>query len=291
MALVADQERLWDEQYRGAIAGELIEECASRPVSISETEGFTLLPQGTMPAYEAFRNRALLLFEERRQDDDTIREDLVKGSVKKAKDYMQSVLWAEDFARYPELLALGLDRRVLAAASAYLGTLPVLRTVQVFWTPAPKDDQLQGSQFYHFDHDEYREVKMFFYLHEVDDARGPFTFLPGSVSRAVAERAAPIKGKRYADEEVYRFCDPGDAIQIKGPAGTGGIVDTANCLHFGGRVRDEGRLMVQLQYLRPNSNVIAYGRINMGEIQGLDLDALGRMIVSVPPWAELAPTS
>lgn len=295
------QDDVWDREYRSALSLNLARESRNRALGeLEEADGYLLLPAGTLPEYANFRCRVRELFEARCQPDGSMRidprtlgeEQDPRNRKIKMKDYMQSVLWAEDFARYPELLALGLNRSVLAIVCRYLGTLPVLRTVQVFWTPPPKaGDKPEGSQFYHFDHDSYRELKMFFYIEDMDEQGGPLTFLPKSLSDEVAKRAKPFKGKRYTDEEVYGVCQPGDTIRLTGPAGTGAIVDTSNCLHFGGRIDNRGRLLVQHHYLRADSNVIGYGRINMGAIPGLDLDDLDRMVVAVPPWAELQQAS
>lgn len=285
MNTVEVQGDLWDEDYRRMVARQLAEQQGSGGINVPEDEGYVLLPKGTVQGFDDFRARVRQLFKERLQADGSIAQMAVNGGKKKPKGYMQSVLCRDDFARHPELLALGLNPRVLAAVSRYLGTLPVLRTVDVFWTPPSNGAaQPEGSQFFHFDHDDYRELKMFFYIEDMDEQGGPFTFLPKPVADIVKKQAKAFKGKRYADEEVYGVCSTEDAIKFTGPAGTGAIVDTSNCLHFGGRVDHRGRLLVQHLFLRPKSNIIEHGRINMGEIAGLELDELGRMVVAVPPW-------
>lgn len=49
--------------------------------------------------------------------------------------------------------------------------------------------------------------------------------------------------------------------------------------------------MVMHHHLRPKSNVIAYARINLDTVPGLQLDELERMVVAVPPWAKLQEAS
>jgi hypothetical protein len=287
MTVLDAQAELWNEEHRQALSRRVIAEADVPGITISETEGYILLPKGSVAGYEAFQSRVRRLFKERLQSDGSIVRMSYDGSKKNPKRYMQSVLCAEDYAHYPELLSLGLNRHVLAAVSRYLGTLPVLRTVDVFWTPPPDGSEHKGSQRFHFDHDDYREVKLFFYIEDVDERGGPFTFLPKTLSDEVAAKATPFRGESYTDEDVHRVCPPELSVKFVGPAGTGVIVDTSNCLHFGGRVDHRGRLMAMHQYLRPQSNVIMHARTNLDAIVGLELDDLGRHVIAVPPWAKL----
>lgn len=152
---------IWDEENRRAVARQLTEEHGFDDITVPEVEGYVLLPKGAVQDFDRFQARVRQLFKERLQADGSIAAQATDGGTKKPKDYMQSVLWAQDFAHYPELLSLALNKAVLAAVNRYIGTLPVLRSVQVFWTPPPKEKELEGSQFFHFDHDDYRELKMF----------------------------------------------------------------------------------------------------------------------------------
>lgn len=277
---------MWDDQQRASAAKRLVDNHGAASIRVGEDQGYAMLPHGAFQSYEPMRARALSLFNARREPDGNIKQQSVEGSKKNPKEYMQSVLCADDFVRYPELLALGLEQSILAEVSRYLGTLPILRTAQIFWTPPTYSSGRLGSQFFHYDHDNKRQLKLFFYLDDMDEHGGPFTFIPKGPSAAVKKQGVPIKGKRYADEEVFRFHRHEDTVQLIGPAGAGAIVDTANCLHYGGRVDHRGRLLVTYVYLRPDSNVIDVGRMDMAAIAGLELDELGRMIVTLPPWAD-----
>jgi hypothetical protein len=177
-------------------------------------------------------------------------EGLAEGPrPEKGKEYFIPLFTRETYRRHPEILDLGLDHRLLALASDYLGSLPMLRMIQAFWTPRGSGGG-KGSQLYHFDRPQLgeRQLKLALNLVDVSPDDGPFTFVPANLSAQVAKHEEPDRG-RYSDEQVARHVPEGEAHSLVGPVGTGALVDTNRCLHYGARSHGKDRLILFSQYV------------------------------------------
>lgn len=175
-----------------------------------------------------------------------------RSAARTGKEYLQQLLTAEDLQQRPAFMRLATSPRVVAMAAHYLGTTPRIRTVHLYWTPT--NDSLMGSQFFHFDHVGERQLKLFVYLKAVAAGEGPFTFVPADISATVKPNL-PTNKMRYRDEAVLDERANSRALQFMGPAGAAALVDTTRCLHFGGRARSSERLMMMVQYIRPQDDL------------------------------------
>jgi hypothetical protein len=212
---------------------------------VPDDKAYLRVDGGSLPRFEEVRALALDLHRQKTE----LAEPLEAG-----KDYFVPLVDEATFRAHADLFELALDPRVLAPATRYVESLPLLRVMQIYWTPS-RPYTPEGSQLYHSDsHDVTgRQLKLFVNLVDVGPDEGPFTFLPADVSErvsAVAER----DGKRYSDEVVYGVAERDDAISLLGPAGTAMLVDTNRCLHFGGRSTGRDRLILVAQYIRADRN-------------------------------------
>ncbi len=169
------------------------------------------------------------------------------------KAYLRPMLDQADIDANPGLVAYALNPKLLAAASDYFGEPASLRSVQYFYTPQNQTEA--GSQMLHFDHIGERQLKLFVYLAEVEDDTGPFVFVPANASdrvlRAMKLSWEEAHKRRFEDDEVEAIVPLGEMVRLTGPAGSGGMVDTTRCLHYGGRARRGERHMMIIQYTRP----------------------------------------
>jgi hypothetical protein len=95
-----------------------------------------------------------------------------------------------------------------------------------------------------------RQAKFLFVLQDMDETCGPFTFLPADVSARVSRALGSLRvQERVDDETIYRHAKPSDAIRVLGPAGTGAVVDSSRCFHFGARARGGERLMLMFNFM------------------------------------------
>ena len=164
-------------------------------------------------------------------------------------------LQVEGMARSSAILDLALNPAVLASAAAYLGMVPRLVGVTVLESRAQPGEPA-GSQLFHCDYEDVRQVKVFVSCSDVLLENGPLCAIPATESRRIKQAIR----YRYGDSR-FRVPDtivsgllPADAVaRFTGPRGSVTFIDTCSCFHYGSRIQPgaEGRLALQLQYLSP----------------------------------------
>ena len=81
------------------------------------------------------------------------------------------------FFRFP------LRADVVSAISSYLGAIPVLRNMDIFYSPPAKpSDAIRSSQLYHCDWDAESQIKVFVYASEVNLEMGPLTLIDAEMA-------------------------------------------------------------------------------------------------------------
>lgn len=144
------------------------------------------------------------------------------------------------------------DPKILAIASRYLAAEnPCYLTSEIAWSfPAPTSlfEQLKAAQVFHYDIDDYKCIKFFFYLTDVDEFSGPHACIRKShrhkkfMHQVIGQRCASISDERlidiYGEENVETIC---------GPSGFG-FVEDIFCFHKGVPPQKNIRLLLQLEY-------------------------------------------
>ena len=184
-----------------------------------------------------------------------------RGGVRRSKtgayrSYFQNLLEDGDVEKYPSLLDFASSSDVVSVVANYLKCVPVMsstlpvgiRFVESSTEYDDAPDVPHDSQLYHMDYYSNPNVYMIVLLEDVTRDKGPFCFLPASVSRRVAEKLdnwAPGKGYRFSDEEIYSVADPAEMIEFAYPRGTVLFINPSACFHFGSRncVRPRYQLM------------------------------------------------
>ncbi|MEB3331444.1 MAG: hypothetical protein VKI83_02990 [Synechococcaceae cyanobacterium] len=164
--------------------------------------------------------------------------------------YPINLLLPDDLRRDPRILELALDERLLRPAAEYLGQIPRLCNLRLWWSPAT--DSLDGSRQFHYDHRDRRQVKVFVNLVDVDSETGPLRFMPADSCRRFNARRGYRFG-RYTDQEVFDACAPSELRDSCGPIGSGVMVDTARCMHYGSRWNTRPRFLLAVSFVRANS--------------------------------------
>jgi hypothetical protein len=211
------------------------------PLAIPDHQGYRVVHSAELPQHRS----ALALCQEvlRSRPEVLARNPDSYGLNLLAPDGLSWTKEPIDLRPHSALLDLALAPPLLAAASAYLGEIPALASVQIYATT--DRHSMAGNNFYHFDKD-HRMVKFWMAVTDIDDESGPFTFLPADKSRVVREKVG-YHG-RIPDERVYSAARPEDRVEFKGPPGSMILVDTCRCIHFGSRTRKGPRVMLLLQY-------------------------------------------
>ena len=170
------------------------------------------------------------------------------------KRFLVNVLDASTLTPDSAVVRFALRDDVVTSVSRYLGTVPCLSAITVFFSDTVEGTP-KSSQLHHCDGDDVTQVKIFIYCTDVDMASGPLTVL-GSDDSARVRRASRYQYRqRLTDEQVAAVLGTDAEVPILGPAGTLAFVDTSRCFHYGSRVAPGAppRLVTMIQYQTPYS--------------------------------------
>jgi hypothetical protein len=147
----------------------------------------------------------------------------------------------EVVASCPHVFGVANAPHILEVVERYLGCKPTIGYVAAWWS-LKGHAQGEHAELFHRDVDDWRFLKLFVYLTDVDDEAGPHAFVSGSQSVAKLLRIG-----RYADDQVIEVFGP-DAIRyFRGPRGTAFLEDTFG-LHKGSPPKYRNRLVLQVVY-------------------------------------------
>lgn len=145
----------------------------------------------------------------------------------------------------PEFAMAAHDQRLLRIAEAYLGAPPTI-TILTSWWSFPSLNPLGGMQRFHHDRDDFRCLKLFVYLTDVDSESGPHQFVDGTHRADLIEAHCQWfdqSHRKLASEVGSRFT----IRTITGPAGSTFLEDTRG-LHRGVPPFSSPRLAFEICY-------------------------------------------
>ncbi|MBB3611592.1 hypothetical protein [Rhizobium sp. BK602] len=135
-------------------------------------------------------------------------------------------------------------------ARHYLGGQAQVITTRIWWSfptkSASEADLSRASFKYHFDLDDWRMLKFFFNLVDVDEGTGPHVFVRGSHRRrAVKHQLTLLVG--HPAEEVLGYYGPESTVTLTGKAGFGFVEDPFG-FHMGTVPTQKPRLMMEVGF-------------------------------------------
>jgi hypothetical protein len=169
----------------------------------------------------------------------------VEGGTSR-KAFMMQAAEGAAMNRYTDIMRAAVARPLLDAVTEYLGEVPILGNVTIM-VSVPNNSQV-GSQLYHLDFADEKQVKLFIYVDEVTLDNGPFTFTPISVTNELIKAYSYDRGRLTIDE-VEKAVGANKEIQVTGPAGTALLCDTSRCLHYGSNRNKTTRIVLLIQYV------------------------------------------
>jgi hypothetical protein len=155
----------------------------------------------------------------------------------------------EDLLSNADVQDVMADPSMLALAEAYLDACPKLDVVSMWWhTRFHSKGDSEAAQFYHFDMDRVKWLKVFIYLTDVGPEDGPHAFIEGSHQDGGIPQHFLDRGYvRVMDEEVLAHYGERREVRFAAPRGTVIIEDTRG-LHKGSPVTGNPRLLLQMQF-------------------------------------------
>lgn len=143
--------------------------------------------------------------------------------------------------RCPGMLQLLNAPSILSILADYLGCEPTLSSVGVRWS-FPGAAATTATQAFHRDLDDWRFLKLFVYLTDVDEGGGPHCYVRGSHTTGFGWRA-----KHYRRIDLERRFGQDRLSLVVGPRGTTFMADTLG-IHCGVAPAVRPRLILQVQY-------------------------------------------
>ena len=146
----------------------------------------------------------------------------------------------------PAVAALANDPLLMAIVTEYLGMKPVLLGSRAWWSyPSSSSASATGKPHeygFHYDIDDYKFIKLFIYLSDVDLASGPHVAISGTHrSKSLFEKL----NRRISDEIAQRRYR-NQIRTITGRAGTAFLEDTF-CYHKGTSPRKR-RFIMEIEF-------------------------------------------
>lgn len=149
---------------------------------------------------------------------------------------------------------LAMAPEILKPASEYLDGIPALFGAYVWFSPNDKEIDLIGSQLFHFDREDVRQLKCFIPLEEITEDSGPLTVVSANQSRRFMQERKRNKQnmslkQRFTDGEVRAVTGETQIKTLTGEVGQVLLVDTTNCLHYGSRFASKPKYHITLHYI------------------------------------------
>jgi len=142
---------------------------------------------------------------------------------------------------------------LLQAAARYLGEVPILSYISLFFTPPGTAHLMIGSQGWHRDNEQMRQMKIFLLANPVDSAAGPSKLLPKPHSSARGYRNYP---GYFTDDQFREFGLPEkEVVEFTGETGSVLLIDTSALFHCGSRTKTQPRLQMIAAYHPLMSNL------------------------------------
>lgn len=214
----------------------------SPAVTIDKKEGYAFTSPKEVPEIAGAIAEAAGIY--RAAAEKQALERVEGGTSRKA--FMMQAAEGAAMNRYTDIMRAAVSRPLLDAVTEYLGEVPILGNVTIM-VSVPNNSQV-GSQLYHLDFADEKQVKLFIYVDEVTQENGPFTFTPISVTNELIKAYGYDRGRLTIDE-VEKAVGSDKEIQVTGPAGTALLCDTSRCLHYGSNRNKTTRIVLLIQYV------------------------------------------
>jgi hypothetical protein len=159
--------------------------------------------------------------------------------------------YLESVERCAEVQSIRSDPLILKIAECYLASEPKPISTRLWWSfpaSAPSEQDLhhasQGKM--HFDLDDWRTLKFFFYLTDVGPLDGPHAYMRGTHSRRrLRHQFTPVVG--HNTSSVLRLYGKENLLEVCGEAGLG-FAEDPFAFHMGQVSRGKPRLMLEVGF-------------------------------------------
>ncbi|WP_289787942.1 hypothetical protein [Chlorogloeopsis sp. ULAP01] len=155
----------------------------------------------------------------------------------------------------PAIQKLRNDPSLLAISTKYLDTQPVIQGNELWWSFAGEtssSEKKRAFQMFHYDIDDYKFLKFFFYLTDVDETSGAHVCIRGSHNKKKFTHL--LFHKKETDQDIIDYYGRETLVTICGQAGLGFVEDTF-CFHKGTTPTAQDRLILQIEFATTDYNM------------------------------------
>ena len=157
-----------------------------------------------------------------------------------------------------------LSPKFLGTISEYLGSIPVLWTSSIWFSPNT-EFTFGRSQNYHIDNEDFKQIKCFIPLEDINIENGPLTVINAKQTKQLFEKLRKKKIIKYrhtkvADEAIHSFQNKKDEVKLTAKTGEVLFLDTSRCYHYGSRPSPKSRRLLFVQFFSINSRKINFSQ-------------------------------
>ena len=149
----------------------------------------------------------------------------------------------------PAIRKIENDPKLWEIAAQYLETNPVLIESRLKWTFAVGEavsENMSGLFRFHYDLEDYRFIKFFFYLTDVDELSTPHVCVRGSHNNKKLRHQFSLVRERN-DAEIINYYGKENVETVYGKAGSG-FVEDFYCFHKGTLPVYKNRLVLEVKF-------------------------------------------
>lgn len=228
-----------------------------KPVTplIEMNDGWFIDTSGSLPYLEELLKEAGEIIDEKGG------EKLPKHMVYR-RPFFQDIFSDEYFSRFPSILNFATSSDVLSTVCHYMGFIPTLSYSKPYgvrliesWNKFDETPNAphRESQLFHLDYHDKPMVYVIVVLREVTMERGPFCFLPKSVSekavKGLRDYHTKKGGHRVRDDRMYSVVPESELVKLCYPAGTVLFIESSACFHYGSRNAVKPRHLMMFAYV------------------------------------------
>ncbi|MBW8897129.1 MAG: hypothetical protein JF619_03230 [Massilia sp.] len=152
--------------------------------------------------------------------------------------------WLNPHLRFDALNDLITDERIVSVAEAYLGCAPILHSSQIWLLHPPSPEASTGAEYgWHYDIDDFKFLKVFFYLSDTAATGGEHMLVSTSHNDL---RPARLMHRRASDAAIRQRYRDSDIKSMAGAVGDGFFEDT--WLYHRATAPHRTRYMLQVEY-------------------------------------------
>ena len=172
-------------------------------------------------------------------------ENLSTGS----KLYLRNLLVDLSIDEAADIIAFFVSNAMLGIASSYLKCTPLLTEIKLLYSPSSNSDTpLSGSQLFHKDFDDVKNLKIFINLSDITLEDGPLQIFDRGSSQEIADNIKRLCLKVSTHSDKVEELSSKPMISLIGKRGAINFVDTCCCYHRGSRNPLRSRLVLYATY-------------------------------------------